>query len=210
MSVTSSGGTRVALFGGTFDPPHRGHLGIATAAADAFTLDTVLFAPVGLQPLKIGGETTSYEQRLAMVELMCATDHRFHASTIDAPHLNGAANYTVDTLAALHERMPATTLFNLAGADGFLTLRQWREPEKLLALAEWIVASRPGFPLDDLSALHLTTQERNRVHLLETVYEDVSATELRKRLATGGLCDDLLLPEVAEYIHQHGLYGVRK
>ena len=206
MSGPLNPGARIALFGGTFDPPHRGHLGIAAAAADAFALDAVLFAPVGLQPLKAGLTATPFHHRLAMVELACTADPRFIASTLDAPQSHGAPNYTVDTLAALRQQIPEAKLYSLAGADSFLTLRQWREPERLLALAEWIVVSRPGFPLNDLSALHLKPEERVRVHLLETVHDEVSATQLRERLSKGEPCDDLLPSKVAEYIRQHRLY----
>ena len=197
---------RVALFGGTFDPPHRGHLGIATAAADAFALDRVLFAPTGQQPLKAGLASSAFSERLAMVGLACAADPRFASSTIDAPRPDGIPNYTVDTLAQLARLMPNATLYNLVGADSFLSLRHWRDPERLLALAEWIVVSRPGYPLDDLSGLQLTPTQRARVHLLETVHEDVSATLLRERLAIGDDCDDLLPAPVAAYLRFHKLY----
>jgi nicotinate-nucleotide adenylyltransferase len=197
---------RVALFGGTFDPPHRGHIGIARAAADAFALDTVLFAPTGRQPLKTEIHAAPFADRLEMVELVCASDQRFVASTIDEPHPDGAPNYTVDTLAALRGQMPEATLYNLVGADSFLSLRKWREPERLLELAEWIVVSRPGYPLNDLSGLRLTAAERARVHLLETVHMDVSATRLRERLEKGESCGDLLAPSVMEYIRSRGLY----
>jgi nicotinate-nucleotide adenylyltransferase len=197
---------RVALFGGTFDPPHRGHLGIARAAADAFALDTVLFAPAAQQPLKRASAATPFPDRLAMVEIACVADPRFTVSTIDAPRTDGAPNYTVDTLAALRSQMPGATLYSLVGADSFLSLRQWREPERLLELAEWIVASRPGYPLNDLSSLQLTAAQRARVHLLDTVAMDISATMLRERLAVGDRCRDLLPPEILTYIHAHGLY----
>ena len=197
---------RVALFGGTFDPPHHGHLSIATAAADVFHLDQVLFAPVALQPLKPESHPTPFEDRLAMVALACRQDPRFEASTLDAPHPDGRPNYTVDTLAALARLQPEATLFNLIGADSFLNLPRWREPDRLLELAQWIVVSRPHFPLDDLSALHLTPRQRTRVHLLPTVHEDVAATDLRHRLHTGDPCDDLLSPAVSLYIRTHRLY----
>jgi nicotinate-nucleotide adenylyltransferase len=197
---------RVALFGGTFDPPHRGHIAIAKAAADAFQLDSVLFAPTGLQPLKIGHATTPYEDRLAMVRLVCDADARFQASSIDLPNPSGMPNYTVDTLIRLRQQMPSATLFNLVGADSFFTLRQWRDPDRLLSLVEWIVVSRPGSSLDDLSGLDLTQQQRSCIHLLTTVNEDISATRLRQRLAAGDLCQDLLPPSIAQYVQQHGLY----
>jgi nicotinate-nucleotide adenylyltransferase len=146
---------RVALFGGTFDPIHCGHLRLASAAADACALDQVLFAPVGHQPLKPEGATASFADRLAMVTLACDStphpdrkpDPRFLASTVDAPHPDGTPNFTVDTLETLARQLPGATLFALAGADSFLDLRRWRQPDRLLTLAEWIVVSRPGFPL---------------------------------------------------------------
>ena len=197
---------RIALFGGTFDPPHRGHLAIASAAADAFHLDSVLFAPTGRQPLKPDGSSAPYADRLAMTTLACSEDRRFELSTIDAPRADGLPNYTVDTLAELQRSMPDAELFNLVGADSFLDLPRWREPARLLELAEWIVVSRPGFSLDDLASLYLNPQQQSRVHLLQTVHEDVSATGLRERLHRGDPCADLLPPAIAAYIRAHSLY----
>jgi nicotinate-nucleotide adenylyltransferase len=208
---------RVAFFGGTFDPIHRGHLRLAAAAADAFALDRVLFAPVGHQPLKAEGATASFADRMAMTAL-ALTDPatcnlqpatcNFLISSLDAPRPDGAPNYTVDTLAALTLEYPAATLFVLTGADSFLTLRNWRSPEQILSLAEWIVVSRPEFPLTEaeLAPLGLTPAQRPRVHLLTTVHEDVSASELRRRLHAGDPCPGLLPSAVAEYIQSHHLY----
>jgi nicotinate-nucleotide adenylyltransferase len=197
---------RVALFGGTFDPPHRGHLAIASAAADAFGLDRVLFAPAGRQPLKAKDGASAFGDRVAMVELACATDARFAVSLVDAPREDGTPNYTVDALQILRDRMPEGRLFNLVGADSFLHVRQWREPERLLEMAEWIVVSRPGFSLDGLEAMKLTATQRGRVHVLDGVHEDVAATDLRERLEAGACCTDVLPEAVAAYIESHGLY----
>jgi nicotinate-nucleotide adenylyltransferase len=215
---------RVALFGGTFDPIHCGHLRLAAAAADAFALDRVLFTPVGRQPLKSEAPTASFADRLAMVALALApapesTCHpppaNFEVSTLDAPHPEGAApNYTIETLTTLANQLPGATLFVLTGADGFLDLPHWRAPNQLLALAEWIVVSRPGSPpltpalldLPQLSPLALTPPQRARIHLLDTVHENVSATELRRRLSLGDPCPDLLPPAVVGYIQSHRLY----
>ena len=197
---------RVALFGGTFDPPHRGHLAIARAAADAFHLDRVLFAPAGRQPLKAKNGASAFADRVAMVELACAADARFAVSLIDAPRADGAPNYTVDALAILRAGSPTARLFNLVGADSFLHMRQWREPERLLELAEWIVVSRPGFPLASIEEMGWTQEQRARVHLLEGVHEDVAATSLRERLEAGASCIDVLPEAVAAYIQKHRLY----
>jgi nicotinate-nucleotide adenylyltransferase len=211
---------RIALFGGTFDPPHRGHMAIARAAADALQLDQVLFAPTGRQPLKLKSDPTSFADRLAMVAAACADANsdaastpsnrsvRFTPTDLDAPRPNDLPNYTVDTLAALRALHPLDTLFSLAGADSFLTLYHWREPQRLLDLAEWIVVTRPGYPLTDesLAPLHLTPDQRVRVHVLTGIAEDVSATALRDRLRHGDPCVDLLSPSVARYIAEHHLY----
>jgi nicotinate-nucleotide adenylyltransferase len=198
---------RVALFGGTFDPPHRGHVGIATAAADAFRLDSVLFAPAGRQPLKTETAPAAFADRMAMVRLACAGDPRFSVSEIDAPRADRVPNYTVDTLAALRDSVPDAEIFSLIGADSLLGLPHWREPERLLEMAEWIVASRPGFPLDGLAALGFTAEQRSRIHLLETVHYDVSATALRQRLRGGDPCLDMLQPEVVNYIAANRIYA---
>jgi len=201
---------RVAFFGGTFDPPHRGHVAIARAAADHLALDRVLFAPVGSQPLKPGLRSSSYADRLAMVRLVCREDPRFEASTIDAPREDGRPNYTVDTLSRLITQLPDAKIFGLSGADSFLTLRQWHQPDRLLELAEWIVVSRPGFPLRSLddpgSTLSLTDEQRRRIHLLETVHEDISASELRRRLSLGESTEHFISKEIAQYIAEHSLY----
>ena len=204
------GRMRVAFFGGTFDPIHRGHLAIAVAAADALALDQVLFAPAGRQPLKSKPSIASYDDRLAMVRLALegSSDARCVASTLDGPRPDGLPNYTVDALEALHANDPQAALFAIAGADSFLTLGQWRSPGTLLSLAQWIVVSRPEFPLTEaqLAPLGLKADQRERVHLLTTVHEEISATELRIRLGSGDPCAGLLPAEVAAYIQRRGLY----
>jgi len=206
--------TRIALFGGTFDPPHRGHLAIAHAAAKAFRLDQILFAPVGRQPLKLDAHPTSFGDRVAMVAATCrdAAEMQppsvyplFAVSTLDAPRPDERPNYTVDTLIAIGRQYPGAELFNLVGADSFLDLPRWHRPDRLLELAEWIVVTRPGYPLSE-TPLHLTPAQANRVHVLTEVEEDVSATSLRERLRLGDACSDLLTPSVAAYIALHGLY----
>ena len=199
---------RVALFGGTFDPPHRGHLAIAKAAADAFELDSVLFAPVGRQPLKLQQASSSYTDRLAMVTLACSesADGRFSVSDVDSPRSDGLPNYTVHTLAGLAAALPAGALFSLIGADSFGNMGHWHSPERLLELAEWIVVSRPGFLFDLPAGLKVAPAKLARIHLLDGVLDVVSATALRARLGAGEDCLELICPSVARYIQEHGLY----
>jgi len=189
---------RVAFFGGTFDPIHRGHLAIATAAADQLSLDVVLLAPAGRQPLKPLGSTASYLDRLAMVGLACDADPRFVPSDLDAPNPDGSPNYTVDVLTRLHHLHPDDAVFSLVGLDSFLGLPTWYQPARLLELAEWIVVSRPGFSFPQ--------GDDRRIHLIDSVHEEVSATSLRSRLRLGDPCLDLIPAPVSAYIAGHHLY----
>jgi len=142
-------GSRWAFFGGSFDPPHSGHLAVARAARAALHLDRVLFAPVGAQPLKPQGSTASFQHRVAMTRLAIASEPGFELSLADAP--SNAPNYTYDTLLRLRAQMPSGgTLFCLMGADSFLGLRQWHRGTEIPFIAPLIVASRPGQQLLDL------------------------------------------------------------
>lgn len=138
-------GRRVAFFGGSFDPPHAGHLAIACAARAALALDVVLFAPVGAQPLKPHGSSAPFEDRVAMTELAIAGDSGFAISLIDAPTGSGAPNYTIDTLHTLRAQMrPDAELFFLMGADSLRGLRRWHRASEIPFAASLVVASRPG------------------------------------------------------------------
>lgn len=155
-------GGRIAFFGGSFDPPHLGHLAVARAARDGLMLDTVLFAPVGAQPLKPGGASAQFEERLAMTRLAIGGERGFAVSLVDAPKAApnaappaaahaGAPNYTVHSLMALRRELPPeTALFCLMGADSYFGLRRWHRGAELPFLARMIVASRPGQPMEQL------------------------------------------------------------
>lgn len=142
---------RIAFFGGSFDPPHNGHLAAARSALRALCLNRVLFAPVGAQPLKPGGATASFEDRVAMTRLAIASEPAFELSLLDAPRPGGEPNYTLDSLKALHAQFPHAQLFLILGADSFAQLRNWRGAADIPFTASLIIASRPGQFLDDLS-----------------------------------------------------------
>ncbi|UWZ85447.1 nicotinate (nicotinamide) nucleotide adenylyltransferase [Occallatibacter riparius] len=146
------GGSRVAFFGGSFDPPHLGHLAVAHAARAALSIDLVLFAPVGAQPLKPKGSSAPFEDRVAMTELAIADEPAFGISLLDAPNPAGAPNYTLHTLRRLQTEMPGATIFCLVGADSFLSLRHWYGAAEVPFSASLVVASRPGQKLGDLAA----------------------------------------------------------
>jgi len=145
---------RIAFFGGSFDPPHCGHLAIAGAAQSALQLDTVLFAPVGAQPLKPLGSTAGFDDRVAMTRLAIANHPGFALSLVDAPTSDQTPNYTIDTLTRLQAELPAgSSLYCLMGADSFLALRRWPRGAELPFIAPLIVASRPGEALADVEAV---------------------------------------------------------
>ena len=157
MSEAIRAGARVAYFGGSFDPPHLGHLAVARAARAALGLDVVLFAPVGEQPLKTQGSTASFADRVEMTRLAIDGEPGMSLSLADAPIPAGAPgdspnyspNFSVDTLTRLRAELPpGCMLFCLMGADSFFTLRLWHRAAEIPFLAPLIVASRPGQQLD--------------------------------------------------------------
>lgn len=150
--LSHSTGGRVAFFGGSFDPPHLGHLAVARAARDALRLDRVLFAPVGAQPLKPRGSTAPFADRVAMTSLAIAGEPGFEVSLADAPTTDHQPNYTIETLRTLRAALPpGGCLFCLMGADSFVSLSHWRGAAEIPFVASLIVASRPGQQLDDLA-----------------------------------------------------------
>jgi nicotinate-nucleotide adenylyltransferase len=203
---------RIALFGGSFDPPHSGHIGIAMAAIEHLHLDRILMAPVGRQPLKRDQVQSPFEDRLVMVQLACVGHPQLAASSIDAPRLDGRYNYTYDTLELMRETLPADDeLFCLVGADSLQTLHHWHRAAEALMLAQWIVAARPGFTLEALGTLlppgvraghpehgdgwiripltgpppesPAVSTSSGTLWLLPDLHYEVSATELRAALA---------------------------
>lgn len=156
MHPATAQGPRIAFFGGSFDPPHNGHLAVARAAMHALQLDKVLFAPVGAQPLKPHGASAGFEDRLAMTQLAIAGQPGFQVSLADAPSSPTAPsgpNYTIDTLLRLRRELPpGSTLFCLMGADSFLSLRRWHRASEIPFAAPLIVAARPGQEMADLAA----------------------------------------------------------
>ena len=219
---------RIAFFGGTFDPPHAGHIAIARAAIARLALDEVLVAPVATQPLKGGSGQSSFEDRLAMVELAVAGEARLVASRCDAPLPGGEPNYTLTTLQQLRgELAPADLLFCLLGADSFLTLKRWYRCTELLLFCDFIVAGRPGFSLEQFKAalpngiqntgehrepgftrftLQGTAGQSSHLFLLPDLDQNISATEIRAALAAGADPQTVLAPAVGRYIRDHSLY----
>ncbi len=227
----------IALFGGTFDPVHRGHLAVAKAAQQRYDLRQVLFVPAANPPLK-RRRATPLAYRFAMLSLALQGEKGFVPSLLEAPEsLGGLAgngnqpSYTIDTVRRFRQTMKKSDyLWFLIGIDAFLEIAQWREPEALLREVEFVIASRPGFSLGDIAkALPAGIRPRSEVahvlkkhpaqgdivlpgatiHLLEGVHERVSATQIRAAAASGRGLANLVGPAVAEYINKMRLYRTR-
>ncbi len=151
--VASLVGSRVAFFGGSFDPPHLGHLAVARAAQAALRLDRILFAPVGAQPLKPDGATASFPDRAAMTRQAIEGEPGFELSLLDAPRPDGSPNYTLESLHTLRSELPEAELFLLLGADSLAQLRNWHGAAEIPFAASLVVASRPGQSLDNLTSM---------------------------------------------------------
>ena len=200
---------RLGYFGGTFDPPHLGHLAVACAAASRFALDRVLLVPTARQPLKPRAPLASYSDRLAMVSLLCQQDARLVASGLEAPTEPPTPNYTIDTLHRVQAAEPNARLFVIVGADAFSELPRWRAPGELLQLADWIVLTRPAQPAGSTTPPPmppLTDEQRTHVHPLTDFDHPASATAIRAALGAGQDCSHLLSPSVLDYIRKHHLY----
>lgn len=182
---------KTAIFGGTFNPIHTAHLAMARAAADAFSLDRVLFVPAGNPPHK--ETSTPYEHRFRMVELACAADRRFVASRIEQGNEKSYSIHTIERVKAGGDQV-----YFIIGSDAFSEIRTWYRWEDVLRAVEFIVVSRPGH------AIHAPTG--THVHRLDAVELPVSSSEIRRALARGDA--PAVVPErVMEYIRAKGLYG---
>lgn len=200
---------RVGVLGGTFDPPHVGHLWLATLAADELGLDRVLFVPAAQPPHKRRRPVTAAAHRLLMTRLAIAADPTFELSAIEMER--AGPSYTVDTMEELQRLYGEhARLFLIMAADSLAQIDTWREPERILAMAEWAVGPRPGNPVPSTTWL----QERfgaaaGRIHLLEGPGLAVSATEIRHRVAAGRAIRYLVPRAVEELILDQGLYRRR-
>ncbi len=197
---------RLGVLGGTFDPPHYGHLLLADTARVQLGLDRVLFAPAGQPPHKPEDKPSPVTQRVALLQaaLADAGEPTFILSRVDldrpGPH------YTVDALTLLHEAYAGAALWFLIGADSLADLPQWRDPAQIIALARLAVLSRSGSApdLDELAAI--VPGLRQRVDWLAGPPLDVSSSALRER-ARQGLPLRYLVPlSVEVYVREHGLY----
>jgi nicotinate-nucleotide adenylyltransferase len=188
---------RIGLLGGSFDPPHTGHLLAAGDAFEALSLDRLIFIPAAVQPLKAGLAEAAPEQRLAMTRLLIDGDTRFDVDSIEIDR--GGLSYTVDTLVAFGTRWPGAELFWLVGADVTRTFAKWRAPERVAALATVVVMVRAG-DAADLASMPGAPKS------LATRRVDISSTEVRRRVREGKSIRGFVPDAVAAFIAAQRLY----
>ena len=222
---------KIAVFGGTFDPVHRGHLAVARAAAERFSLAKIYFVPADVPPHKRKEPLTSFYHRYAMLALATAGEKAFVPSLIEAGEGDSEQrrpSYSIETVRRIKRALgKSDRLFFLIGIDAFMDIATWRQPEDLLRECDFIVASRPGYALADVadalpqgirpSAAVLNAFKKQpakgtialggtTIHILDGVREAVSATQVRAAAARGRDLPRYVPQSVAEYIRKTGLY----
>ena len=194
---------RIGLLGGTFNPPHIGHLVVATQALAALELDRVLFVPVFEPPHKSIDADPGVEHRVAMCRLAVRDEERLDVSLVEA-EVPGPS-FTVDTLSRLHDRCPGDQLTFIVGGDMAFSLPTWREPEAILELAELGVAEREGVRRADIVE-RLSDLGTENVRFFDMPRLDISSSQIRRMVAAGRSIRYLVPDAVADYIEHEGLY----
>jgi nicotinate-nucleotide adenylyltransferase len=188
---------RLGILGGTFDPPHVGHLLAAGSAIERLGLDRVMLVPARRQPLKASIEITSGAHRLAMCQRLAECDGRLAVDPIELER--EGLSFTVDTLREYRRTRPDAELFLLLGEDAAATFLQWRDPEAIAALATIVVLTREGGEAAPAAGPAMTRLATRRI--------EVSATEVRARVRAGLPIRGMVPDGVARYIVEQRLYG---
>jgi nicotinate-nucleotide adenylyltransferase len=220
---------KLALFGGTFDPVHLGHLAVARAATERFGLDCVYFVPANVPPHKRGRSLTEFQHRFAMLALATAEEQRFVPSLLEANSTQ--PNYSIKTVRRLKASLESSKLFFLIGVDAFMEIGSWKQPVELLAECDFVVASRPGYALKDIAKALPEPLRRadslrqgigqqpggtiqlssTAIHLLDNVHQPISSTQIRTAAHESIEQLSRYVPRpVAEYIRKEHLYLERE
>ncbi len=196
---------RIGILGGTFDPPHIGHLVIAEEARSALSLARVYFVPARQPPHKLDQQVTPLEDRLAMLRLAVDDNPFFTISLVEANR--PGPSYTVDTIRELRKEFPPfTEIFFIEGMDSLAALPTWHHPEELIQLCYLAVLKRPGFEAD-LDALEAVVPGvKSRVVFIPAPELEISSHELQSRCRAGHSLEYLVPKGVDEYIAEHHLY----
>ena len=197
----------IGLMGGSFNPIHRGHVALARAALESGRVERVLFLPTGNPPHKKEGLADKFD-RLRMVEL--AVEHETGMEVCREEIDRDGVIYTVDTLAALKRKMPDCTLTYLIGADTLRALGTWRRVETVIERCKFLVMMREGETREEVIRLAgLWTQRGAQIDFLDARKMDISSTQIREQIQKGLPFERLVPQAVADYIHEHGLYGAK-
>ncbi|NOY42347.1 MAG: nicotinate (nicotinamide) nucleotide adenylyltransferase [Planctomycetes bacterium] len=199
---------RLGIFGGSFDPVHRGHLVLANCCLEQASLDALWFVPAARQPLKPGGPIATDAHRLAMLEFAASSRPKFEVSTIELDR--GGISYTAETLETILQRHPKAELFFPMGADSLADLPHWHRAADVCRLAIPLVVHRAENSQPDFKVLEkiVSTErlEQIRQSQIEMPATPISSTQIRKQIANRADWEDCVLPAVAEYIRQHRIY----
>jgi nicotinate-nucleotide adenylyltransferase len=195
---------QVGILGGTFNPPHIGHLVCAQEARDQLGLDRVLLIPVAVPPHKQIAADPGSQARLELCRLTAADEPGMEVSDVEI--VRGGPSYTVDTLREIHARAPEDALTFIVGGDMAQSLPTWREPEAVLSLATLAVCEREGIRRQDITQRLAPLVGADRLRFFEMPRLDVSSSDIRRRVAAGRPIRHLVEDGVAGYITQHGLY----
>ncbi|MFN2303432.1 MAG: nicotinate-nucleotide adenylyltransferase [Anaerolineales bacterium] len=196
---------RIGIFGGTFDPPHVGHLILAAEARDQLDLDCTIWVLTPDPPHKRGKEISSITHRLAMVELAIGDDDGFSLSYVDinrpGPH------YTLDTVKILRQQYPDQALFYLMGGDSLANLAEWYHAKELLDVLDGIgVMRRPGDDIDLSELIVQLPQLPQKLNFVTAPLLEISAHQIRRRVLQNRAYRYYVLPQIYEYIHINGIY----
>lgn len=202
-------GTKIGIFGGTFDPVHTGHLIVAEDIRQKLELNEILFVPAGRPwlKLKVEKKVTPAEHRVAMVKQAIASNPHFKLSTVEVER--PGLSYSIDTVLELKAKLgTGYELYFIVGPDALVELPQWKDPARLVKACQVVGIGRPGHAQADLSKLELSVPGASkRIMLVEVPQIDISATDIRRRVARG-LSIRYLVPEAVEkYIMKHKLYS---
>nr|WP_290667986.1 nicotinate-nucleotide adenylyltransferase [Ardenticatena sp.] len=197
---------RVGIFGGTFDPPHLGHLLVAELARDALQLDMVSFMPAGKPPHKYRSTPSAGHHRVAMLQLAIAGNPAFDILTLEVEA--NRISYTADTLATLRHTIFThdETLYFIMGGDSLAYFHTWREPGRILHLARLAVIARPGWTIDLETLERHLPAARGRVDIVEAPLIEISSSDIRRRVREGRTIRYFVPDAVADYIYQQHLY----
>jgi nicotinate-nucleotide adenylyltransferase len=200
----SAAPTKIGVFGGTFDPPHLGHLLLAENAADALGLERVLFMPVADPPHKEADTMTAAYHRIRMVEMAIEDNPRFALSRLDVDR--PGPHYTADTMALAHQQMPFAEVYFLMGGDALRDFPEWHRPHEILQYAYLGVMRRPDAEIDLRKIEAELPGITQRIRFVDAPEIGISATTIRERLRDGHSIRYQVIAKVERYIMEHQLY----